>query len=719
MDALTAMHLRFVREYDPDKLFELHKRDVQNPMYYCTKTEISRGTLRSVDFESLNLEESLERSRQYLGKMLKPTITLDYLKRVAAVVKEGEDVLQGSDLEFRTGRQGEYLTVTRDVGKYSVMCVTEMKEEKILEFQRVLASLTPPQQSRLTAEPVKPNNKVQTIDYETAAKQAHWLARAEHALEHVLQSDEGRDAFGNFLGNTATLDFYIQGRTVQDAEDARRIVQEYNGKLASQREGDIWRQYYEAASFTSSPEEVRSDARNTLRMLAVDAFPRFLLKRATVDGSLLPKNVDEWLLALIATVASWPACIVVSDMTIAGAPMVYVNPMFETTTGYTFEEATGRNCRFLQGEKTEQEAKDIIGKTLAAAQDCHVLITNYKKDGSTFQNLLTMRPIFDAQGTYRYCIGVQFEVNDRSRVPFELGRLDKLLQLLPKQLPFQGAMPTCEHLPMPVMSPGKIRPLKRDHERTADLSQRFAFTKLKWLLEPVETMRRLIESDVGLTRLKKFDSTPVLDFIVDQSLPFYEGDPLRWRELWIETLADTVLPDFVDSPDGAHLFLELRQRELESQVGELCTVCPLQDKSSEGLFLDMLHEVASLLDFGLVVSDMRVPGLPLIYVNAGFKNVTGYGKDQVGLPCSFLQGPDTEPHIVQEIVDALRSASPLCCKLTNYKADGTKFPCLFCLHPVHNAQGNYVFQIGTQLDVTKDEALDTLGLVLKHLPKRV
>ena len=98
-------------------------------------------------------------------------------------------------------------------------------------------------------------------------------------------------------------------------------------------------------------------------------------------------------------------------------------------------EATGRNCRFLQGPETEVEAIKIIRSTLSKGEDCHVKLTNYKKNGEKFQNLLTMRPVFDADNVYRYVIGVQFEVVLNEDLKTRMLMLDKLLKLLPRKLP--------------------------------------------------------------------------------------------------------------------------------------------------------------------------------------------------------------------------------------------------------------------------------------------
>merc|ERR1712185_240952 len=118
-------------------------------------------------------------------------------------------------------------------------------------------------------------------------------------------------------------------------------------------------------------------------------------------------------------------------MAIAGNSMFYINQEFERVTGYSKKEAQGRNCRFLQGPRTEPASVAVIQDTLRRGVDCHVRITNYRKNGETFQNLLSMRPVHDSNGVYRFCIGVQFEVGQDTQLKSRLAKLDKLIKLLP------------------------------------------------------------------------------------------------------------------------------------------------------------------------------------------------------------------------------------------------------------------------------------------------
>lgn len=74
-------------------------------------------------------------------------------------------------------------------------------------------------------------------------------------------------------------------------------------------------------------------------------------------------------------------------------------------------------------------------------------------------------------------------------------------------------------------------------------------------------------------------------------------------------------------------------------------------------------------------------------------NISGYGKENIGRNSKFLQGPETEGYLVEEIMHALQQHEPLCVKLHNHKADGRKFQNLLCLHPVFGREGEYLYQV--------------------------
>ncbi|WP_375491465.1 SpoIIE family protein phosphatase [uncultured Jatrophihabitans sp.] len=108
-------------------------------------------------------------------------------------------------------------------------------------------------------------------------------------------------------------------------------------------------------------------------------------------------------------------------------PLVWVNPAFTATTGYEFGEAVGRNCRFLQGPDTDREIVAEIRASLQAKRPLTTTFLNYRKDGTTFWNELSISPVRDRTGEVTHFVGVQADVT--ARVEAQQARNDALSQV--------------------------------------------------------------------------------------------------------------------------------------------------------------------------------------------------------------------------------------------------------------------------------------------------
>ena len=105
--------------------------------------------------------------------------------------------------------------------------------------------------------------------------------------------------------------------------------------------------------------------------------------------------------------------ILVVDARSEGQPIILVSGGFEALTGYRADEVLGQNCRLLQGPRTAPDDVRRIREDLAAGRACSVEILNYRKDGSTFWNALSISPIRDDQGEVEKFIGVMADVTER------------------------------------------------------------------------------------------------------------------------------------------------------------------------------------------------------------------------------------------------------------------------------------------------------------------
>jgi PAS domain S-box-containing protein len=108
--------------------------------------------------------------------------------------------------------------------------------------------------------------------------------------------------------------------------------------------------------------------------------------------------------------------IVVTDPRKEDNPIVLANQAFLDLTGYTSDEVLGRNCRFLQGPDTGEPEIEAIRRGIANGDEhVDIEILNYRKDGSTFWNQLSISPVHDEHGALLYHFASQKDVTARRR----------------------------------------------------------------------------------------------------------------------------------------------------------------------------------------------------------------------------------------------------------------------------------------------------------------
>ncbi len=107
----------------------------------------------------------------------------------------------------------------------------------------------------------------------------------------------------------------------------------------------------------------------------------------------------------------------VANATLPDMPLVYVNPAFEVMTGYSLEEVRGENCRFLQNGETDQPGLTLLREALKAEREVVAILKNYRKDGTSFWNELSLSPIRNRDGVLTHVVGIQMDVS--ARVEFE------------------------------------------------------------------------------------------------------------------------------------------------------------------------------------------------------------------------------------------------------------------------------------------------------------
>lgn len=84
---------------------------------------------------------------------------------------------------------------------------------------------------------------------------------------------------------------------------------------------------------------------------------------------------------------------------------------FHRTTHYGPDYVFGRNCRFLQGPKTNPSSTQRLREMVLQGKEHYETLLNYRRDGLPFVNLLMCSPLLDSMGNVRYYLGAQLDVS--------------------------------------------------------------------------------------------------------------------------------------------------------------------------------------------------------------------------------------------------------------------------------------------------------------------
>ncbi|GAA5934211.1 hypothetical protein JCM10213_003731 [Rhodosporidiobolus nylandii] len=102
-----------------------------------------------------------------------------------------------------------------------------------------------------------------------------------------------------------------------------------------------------------------------------------------------------------------------------------------------------------------------------------------------------------------------------------------------------------------------------------------------------------------------------------------------------------------------------------------------------------------------VLSNPHLPDQPIVLASPAFCTLTGYARGEVvGRNCRFLQGAATSPADVAAIRNAIKQRTGITQLLLNYDRQGAPFANLLCILPLFSPQGELLYFIGGQTNIT-------------------
>ncbi|GAA0599166.1 blue-light photoreceptor [Virgibacillus siamensis] len=119
---------------------------------------------------------------------------------------------------------------------------------------------------------------------------------------------------------------------------------------------------------------------------------------------------------------------------------------------------------------------------------------------------------------------------------------------------------------------------------------------------------------------------------------------------------------------------------------------------------EFISKAIDLAGVGVVITDPTQYDNPIIYVNRGFEEITGYaGKGIVGQNCRFLQNNTATEQEKKQIRSKMEAGEQVHIVLKNFRKDGTPFWNEININKVYMEELQKAFFIGIQKDITKQK----------------
>ena len=281
------------------------------------------------------------------------------------------------------------------------------------------------------------------------------------------------------------------------------------------------------------------------------------------------KRAQESSVRLATAVEQSAEAIVITD---ANGSILYTNPAFEKTTGYTFAEVLGQNPRILKSGKQDDEFYRRMWTVLSAGKVWSGHLINKRKDGTLFEESATISPVRDRGGQIVNYVAVKRDVSNERRLEQQLFQAQKIEaigrlaggvahdfnNLLGVITGYGGIV----HRRLAGEDPlkGKVEQILKAAERAAGLTRQLLAFSRKQVLQPEildlnavvsdmdKMLRRLIGEDVEFTTL------------LDPHLGSVRADPGQ-----IEQVIMNLAVNARDAmPDGGRLTLETRNADLDA-----------------------------------------------------------------------------------------------------------------------------------------------------------
>ncbi len=149
-------------------------------------------------------------------------------------------------------------------------------------------------------------------------------------------------------------------------------------------------------------------------------------KRAvlSVSRDMTERKLAETKLRTLSSAVEKSADVVV--ITARDGAIEYVNPAFESLTGYSREEAVGKTPRILKSGKQDNAFYQAMWRKITAGQVFRDVLINRKKNGDLYHTEKTITPVLNQRGAIEHFISNDRDITERRELEQQLLQAQKM-----------------------------------------------------------------------------------------------------------------------------------------------------------------------------------------------------------------------------------------------------------------------------------------------------
>jgi PAS domain S-box-containing protein len=339
------------------------------------------------------------------------------------------------------------------------------------------------------------------------------------------------------------------------------------------------------------------------------------------------------------------------------------NGAAERLLGYSAQEAIGRNITFIIPGGNETNVRAHLARLESGLRIEPFETCRLHASGHELPVRVSMSPIINSEGRV---IGASSFTTDISRERQTLERLDHTTARLHSVV---------NELPVTVFA----------------VDNRGIFTLCEG--KGLQHLSMTAEELVGRSCFAVLERNPSALKAVRRAL---EGERFRTVIDWDGAILECTFSPLLD---GGRL------------VGASAVALDITDHNRSLQHLHLLNSsMASISEPVLITdADLESPGPRIVYANPAFCTMTGYSLHELlGRTPRLLQGPATDPMILEELRTALRDGQNFQGGTINYRKDGTPYEVEWRISPVLDDTGHITHFAAAQRDITERRRVEKL-----------